>query len=222
MTQVNAYLGRHHVALLALLVALGGTSYAAVQLPAKSVGTAQIKNKAVTYTKIQPAARERLRGLTGPAGAPGAAGAPGTTGQDVTTVFGTGQLAVTAATPYTLVPGLTQSVEAPAGVEVFVSTDGGAQNTDVGTTYAVIDLALFVDGQPSGFAGQRRVSMANTATLAQVVTNWSFARSISLSPGTHTIEVRVAGVDPNAAPANVSSSSAPQLQGQLTVAILRQ
>ncbi len=40
------------VALIALFVALGGTTYAAVNLPANSVGTKQIKNGAVTRTKL--------------------------------------------------------------------------------------------------------------------------------------------------------------------------
>jgi hypothetical protein len=37
---------------LALFVALGGTSYAAIKLPAKSVGTIQLKSRAVTNAKI--------------------------------------------------------------------------------------------------------------------------------------------------------------------------
>lgn len=41
------------VALLALVLAVGGTSYAAVKLPAKSVGTPQLKNKAVTAPKLK-------------------------------------------------------------------------------------------------------------------------------------------------------------------------
>jgi hypothetical protein len=40
------------VAILALVVALGGTGYAAVKLPAGSVGTKQLKKKAVTGAKI--------------------------------------------------------------------------------------------------------------------------------------------------------------------------
>jgi hypothetical protein len=40
------------ISLIALFVALGGASYAAVSLPKNSVGTAQIKNKAVNYKKI--------------------------------------------------------------------------------------------------------------------------------------------------------------------------
>jgi hypothetical protein len=41
------------VATIALLVALGGTSYAAIALPANSVGTVQLKNGAVTAAKIK-------------------------------------------------------------------------------------------------------------------------------------------------------------------------
>ncbi|HTX69696.1 MAG TPA: hypothetical protein VMH50_11205 [Thermoleophilia bacterium] len=41
------------VACVALFVALGGTSYAAVKLPASSVGTKQIKNSAVTGAKVK-------------------------------------------------------------------------------------------------------------------------------------------------------------------------
>lgn len=40
------------VSTLALFAALGGGAYAAVQLPAKSVGTRQLKNKAVKRVKI--------------------------------------------------------------------------------------------------------------------------------------------------------------------------
>lgn len=41
------------VACLALLVALGGTSYAAIRLPANSVGTKQLKRGAVTGVKVK-------------------------------------------------------------------------------------------------------------------------------------------------------------------------
>ena len=42
------------VASLALAIALGGTGYAAVVLPANSVGTKQLKNKAVNAAKVKP------------------------------------------------------------------------------------------------------------------------------------------------------------------------
>jgi hypothetical protein len=41
------------VACLALTVALGGTSYAAIKLPANSVGTKQLKKRAVTGAKVK-------------------------------------------------------------------------------------------------------------------------------------------------------------------------
>jgi hypothetical protein len=46
---------RHNaIALAALFVALGGTSYAALSLPAGSVGTAQLRNHSVTPMKLDP------------------------------------------------------------------------------------------------------------------------------------------------------------------------
>jgi hypothetical protein len=63
MRAIGRYVRRHHVALVAMFVALGGTSYAAaVTLPANSVGTSQIKNNAVTLIKIAPPAQQALRG----------------------------------------------------------------------------------------------------------------------------------------------------------------
>lgn len=53
------------IAYLALFIALGGTSYAATQLPAHSVGTRQLRNGAVTDAKV------RRGSLTANAFAPG-------------------------------------------------------------------------------------------------------------------------------------------------------
>lgn len=68
------------IALLALFLALSGGAYAAVKLPANSVGTKQIKRKAVTLTKIAPSARKALKGATGPQGVKGSDGAQGPQG----------------------------------------------------------------------------------------------------------------------------------------------
>ena len=80
------------VALIALFIALGGTSYAVTQLPKNSVGTKQLKKNSVTSAKINDgtivtadlsaAARLALAGATGaqgPAGPQGPAGAAATT-----------------------------------------------------------------------------------------------------------------------------------------------
>jgi hypothetical protein len=91
------------VGTLALFVALGGVSYAAVRLPAHSVGTKQLKSGAVTSAKVRNGTLRRkdfhegqlpstsagadgtdgepgVNGTTGPKGEPGAAGPKGDPG----------------------------------------------------------------------------------------------------------------------------------------------
>lgn len=78
------------VACLALSISLGGVSWAGVALPRNSVGTAQLKQDAVTSAKVRNrslravdfARGELPRGPQGRAGAPGAPGAPGAVGAD--------------------------------------------------------------------------------------------------------------------------------------------
>ena len=86
------------VALVALSVALGGTGYAALNLPRNSVGAAEIKRNAVASAEIKnrtvrladlarsariagPQGPQGPAGVQGPAGAQGAQGEPGATGQ---------------------------------------------------------------------------------------------------------------------------------------------
>jgi hypothetical protein len=52
MTKLLGHLKNNAVAYVALFVALGGTSYAAIKLPAGSVGNRQLKNHAVTPIKL--------------------------------------------------------------------------------------------------------------------------------------------------------------------------
>jgi hypothetical protein len=67
------------VALVALFVALGGGAYAALKLPANSVGPAQLKKGAVTPPKLSPAAKTALS-KPGPKGGTGARGPEGPRG----------------------------------------------------------------------------------------------------------------------------------------------
>ena len=170
-----------------------------------------------------PPGPEGATGATGPIGPAGPSGDPGTTGQDVFEAYGTGQLVVTAqTTTFVTVPGLSLTVNVPAGARVRVDTNGGLQCSLPGNAYSVVDLALFVDNAAPGQAGMRRVVAANTTVVGQIIANWSFGRTFNLGAGSHTFEVRGIAVDPAAAPANVSSASAPQIQGVLTVTILKQ
>jgi hypothetical protein len=82
------------IASCALMVALSGVGYAAVVLPADSVGTRQLKNNAVVSSKVAdhslllrdfafgqiPRGPRGSIGPAGPVGAPGPAGAAGATG----------------------------------------------------------------------------------------------------------------------------------------------
>ncbi len=76
------------LAIVALIVALGGTGYAAIKLPANSVGTAQLKKDAVTSLKVKNGsllagdfkAGQVPAGPAGPTGSPGAAGPAGPAG----------------------------------------------------------------------------------------------------------------------------------------------
>jgi hypothetical protein len=52
MTRLLDYLRRNAIALAALFIALAGTSYAAIAIPANSVGTKQLRKHAVTNNKI--------------------------------------------------------------------------------------------------------------------------------------------------------------------------
>lgn len=83
------YLRRHHLALLALFIALGGTSYAATKLPPNSVGSRHLRAGAVTPAKLSKATLKRIQrrrvgprgqSVPGPQGAPGPKGDTGATG----------------------------------------------------------------------------------------------------------------------------------------------
>jgi hypothetical protein len=93
ISHIHSYVRAHHVGLIALFVALAGTSYAAIALPANSVGTKQLRRGAVTLQKIDSDARfalqrgAGLQGPQGPAGPKGDQGAPGSSGSS--TVYGT-------------------------------------------------------------------------------------------------------------------------------------
>ena len=83
MSSFIRYVRRHHIGLLdELFIALGGTSYAAVALPANSIGTKQIKKNAVTGVKVKNGSLRVADFKAGqlPAGPRGAAGAPGAKG----------------------------------------------------------------------------------------------------------------------------------------------
>ena len=112
------------ISTVALFVALGGGAYAAVKLPAGSVGPRQLQDNAVSSRKVLDGSllaadfqRGQLpagpKGPQGPAGTPGAPGTPGVSGLEVVYVASASG------------PGSVKDAEAqcPAGKKV---TGGGA------------------------------------------------------------------------------------------------
>jgi hypothetical protein len=103
------------IACVALAIALGGTSYAALVLPANSVGTTQLKSGAVTKSKIArktiaalhgtrgargPQGIQGIQGVQGAQGAPGAQGAQGVPG--TARAYGRVDVACLSTCPFTL------------------------------------------------------------------------------------------------------------------------
>lgn len=164
------------------------------------------------------------QGVQGVEGPQGPIGPAGTTGQDVFESYGTAQLVVAPQqTTFVTIPGLTQTLNVPEAARVRVDTNGGIQCAATGTTFAAVDVAMFIDNVPPGQAGMRRIVAANTGGVGNMIASWSFGRTFTLTPGAHVFEVRAAATgDAGNNTANVSSGSAPQIQGVLTVTILKQ
>jgi hypothetical protein len=82
LRRAASYIAHHHLALLALFVALGGTSVATANavLPRNSVGTTQVVDRSLQANDLSSKARSALKGKVGPRGVPGATGATGATG----------------------------------------------------------------------------------------------------------------------------------------------
>jgi len=74
------YAAQHHLALLALFIALGGTSYAAMRLPANSVTTREVKNHSLLAKDLKRGQLAGARGRRGVAGPRGSTGPKGPTG----------------------------------------------------------------------------------------------------------------------------------------------
>ncbi len=158
------------VACLALLVALGGTGYAASKLPANSVGTAQLQPNAVTSAKVKNAtllAADFKSGQIpkGPAGPPGAQGPKGDTGAagpagpvDTSKLLGK---TLTVVKTETVGAGTFdfESIDCPSGYE---ATGGGIDPNNV--------LTMFVTSSNPKIAGNRTLLTPDGAQAA--ATGW--------------------------------------------------
>ena len=187
------------IATLALFVALGGSSYAALNLPKGSVGSEQLKKNSVTSVKVRPgtlvtsdfnaSARSRLRGPRGPEGDEGLEGLEGPEGPQ-------GEPGPTEGFALGAEPGAV-----PPSATITTTTSGRLYITGrlrANTTCsaaATPKLSLYLDGAP--VPASRFAYPAGAAT--GVIT---FGLSDSVSAGNHTVSMA-----PDCEPGTVTMST---------------
>jgi hypothetical protein len=166
------------VALIALTVALGGTGYAAVTLPAKSVGTKQLKNKAVTTKKLNTGAVKGAK-----------VAADTLTGADVLE------------SSLAKVPSAANADEANHAKNADNATQAAnathATNADNATHAATADSAPYLTDVPSGKTLRGQYEMDFAPGSGQI---WGqgFSFVHALPPGTYTAHYINAGATPPA------------------------
>jgi hypothetical protein len=137
------------IATVALFVALGGSSYAAIKLPKNSVGSSQIRTGAVGASEVKQGSlgtsdfkSSQLAALQGPRGAQGAPGAPGVSGYQLIS-----QEVATAANA-----SKSHTVTCPAGKRVL----GGGARIVTGEGAVVIDEA-YANSETTYYAETRTI-----------------------------------------------------------------
>jgi hypothetical protein len=166
------------VSLLALFIALGGVSYAAITLPKSSVGNKQLKKNAVTSAKVKDRtllakdfkAGQLPKGEKGDPGAPGKDGTPGAPGTD-------GSPGTVAYTRTTIIHPTDDAIANGAKLVAANAAVSDASETkpylivlepgvyDLGSTQ--LTLKNFVDLQGSGLG--RSIVRNNSATASSAV-----------------------------------------------------
>jgi hypothetical protein len=184
-------------ATLALFVALGGASYAAVSLPRNSVGTAQIKPRAVVLSKVSPKTRRALRGQRGKTGPQGIQGVQGIQGiQGVRGLQGPpGPTAGAAAsgggdpssTPVNALSSLpaTLTTTAPGRIFVFGSVSAGLGCQASGSCTDA--WGVYIDGVPVPGTASGLSAAASGSTTKQINI---FGISAVVPAGTHSVAFR--------------------------------
>lgn len=198
------------VASLALLFALGGSGFAAYQatVPKNSVGTAQLKNDAVTTKKVKngtlvaadfkagqiPAG---AAGPAGPAGAPGAAGPAGPAGTGATLGFkvvtGAGATTTNSAA-FVDVPGASASIDVPAGSTATVLARFTAESYCAGGgAGSYCSIRIVVDGNEAAPVVGNDFAFDAVGASDDFWESNSVERSVAgLGAGSHTVVVQQA------------------------------
>jgi hypothetical protein len=129
-------------------------------------------------------------------------------------VLGTGGLTLANSSGFQQIPGLTATVNVPAGADVLVSYDGG---TSASTGTPLVEYALDINGDLL-LTGQ--FSVRHYVAGSGQLTYWSRTGVLSLPPGQSTISVMASNLT-NGATAEVSAAPNYPKRGSLTVVILK-
>jgi hypothetical protein len=171
---------------VAAFIALGGVSYAATQIPSNSVGTKQIKNRAVTKRKLDPHLLSSLAGKTGPQGLLGAQGLKGNTGAQ-------GQAGVNGQDG---APGPSDTYVAGIGDSSVLSTIGGEYSEVVSIT---VPAGSYLLGASMSFAkqvaGTSQVDCKLESSDTLPLTFWDQSSTSLLTDASPRSSLSLAGAD---------------------------
>jgi hypothetical protein len=196
-----SYLRQHHVAYVALFIALGGTTYAAT-VPRNSVGRAQLKDNAVMSAKVKNGSLRSIDfragdlpkgspgspgpvGPAGPGGAPGAPGAPGTRGERgpsdaYTSFFGDSTAGATSPTELAVQP-------LPAG-EFIAYANFIVRNIDADNAPHNFTCGLYYEGEAGNVTPDDSLDYAQVTMVAGEQQTVSMTGPVSQdSPGAITL-----------------------------------
>jgi hypothetical protein len=195
------------IAIVALVVAMGGTSYAAFHLGKNTVGSSQLKHDAVRSSKVAdgsllardfkagqlPQAKQPAAGPQGPQGAQGQPGEQGAAGP-----AGPAGPTQGAAAGFINPPALAKTVNAPEQVTITTKTAGSlfvtanmstALSGCPGQDDCVAHFGLYVDGNPLPGTKTEAGFGAHSARTYQNVSVVGIAPNVPA--GTHTVALRL-------------------------------
>lgn len=194
------------VACLALFVALGGISYAAVVLPAGSVGARQLRSGAVTKPKIRnravTTAKLRKNAVTSAKIAPRAVGpgdlAPGLLGPPTVVQSGTPSVlagATTAPLTFVNLPGASATLNLPTDANrtrllVGFSAESACWG---GSGAAYCPVRVVVDGMETLPAAGIDFAFDAADSGTETANSWeshAMERTLTVGPGAHTVQVQ--------------------------------
>jgi len=138
-------------------------------------------------------------------------------------VWNTAGVTIAPATPFTLIPGMTTTVNIPANSKVLITTYGAVQTTSGAINgYSTVDVVVAIDGFLLPNGAYQRVIAANNGSLTTQFQYWSITTAPVVAAGSHTFAVFAAGAGGVGSNATVGGDTNSVLQGELSVTILKQ